>query len=137
MHAEAIEKIANTLSTYRMQENITLNISTDVVASVINNDTDKEQRIIELVTDHLPQLQAMIESYWFAKKANVLNVSVPADSIRFATAVSGYTVSYFFACDDITTNNAESMTCTFDVDLGRHAMTITGELLPERVPDEF
>jgi hypothetical protein len=48
-----------------------------------------------------------------------------------------YTVSYFFACDDITKNNPETMTCTFDVDLGRHAVTITGEKEPERMTDEF
>jgi hypothetical protein len=125
-----------------MQETITLNISTDVVASVINNEADKEQRITELVMKHLSQLRTMIESYWFAKKANVLDISVPPDTVRFTTAVSGmfvakYTVSYFFACDDITTNNAETMTCTFDVDLGRHAIAITGEMQPERVPDEF
>ena len=125
-----------------MQETITLNISTDVVASVINNDMDKEQRVVELITKHLPQLQAMIGSYWFSQKANVLNVSVPSDTIRFTTAVSGmfvakYTVSYFFACDDITTNNTETMTCTFDIDLGRHAIVITGEMQPERTPDEF
>ncbi len=125
-----------------MQETITLNISTEVVASVVGNDADKEQRIAELITKHLPELQAMIESYWFAKKANVQNLAVPHDSVRFTTAVSGmfvakYTVSYFFACDDITTNNAETMTCTFDVDLGRHAITIAGELQPERGPDEF
>jgi hypothetical protein len=125
-----------------MQENITLNTSQDVVASVINNDADKEQRIADLITKHMPELKAMIESYWFAKKANVLNVAVVPESIRFTTAVSGmfvakYTVSYFFACDDITTNNTEAMTCTFEVDLGRHAITITGELQPERGPDEF
>ena len=84
----------------------------------------------------------MVESYWFAKKANVQNLAVPHDSFLFTTAVSGifvakYTLSYFFACDDITTNNAETMTCTFDVDLGRHAITIAGELQPERGPDEF
>jgi hypothetical protein len=91
---------------------------------------------------HLADVQTMIESYWFAKKANVQNLSLPPGSIRFTTAVSGmfivkYTVSYFFACDDITKNNQETMTCTFDVDLGRHAVTITGEKEPERMPDEF
>jgi hypothetical protein len=125
-----------------MQESITLNISPDVVAAVISNDADKEQRIVELMTKHMSELQAMIESYWFAKKANVLNLAVVPESIRFTTAVSGmfvakYTVSYFFACDDITTNNTETMTCTFEVDLGRHAINIVGELQPERGPDEF
>lgn len=125
-----------------MQENVTLNITSDVVAAVINNTADKEQYIVDFLTKHQASLQAMIESYWFTKKANVLNLSLLSESIRFTTAVSGmfivkYTVSYFFACDDITTNNQETMTCTFDVDLGRHALTITGEKEPERTPDEF
>lgn len=125
-----------------MQENVTLNITSEVVAAVINNEADKEQRIVDFIMKHQADLQAMIASYWFTRKANVLNVSVPGDGIRFTTAVSGmfvvkYTVSYFFACDDITTNKQETMTCTFDVDLGRHAITITGEKEPERVPDEF
>jgi hypothetical protein len=125
-----------------MQENIILNISPDVVASIINNDAYKEQHIADLITKHMPELQAMVESYWFSKKANVLNLALPPDSIRFTTAVSGmfvakYTVSYFFACDDITTNNTEAMTCTFEIDLGRHMVTITGEMQPERGPDEF
>lgn len=125
-----------------MQETITLNIAQDVVASVINNEADKEQRMVDLITRHMAELQAMIESYWFTRKASVLNVAVSHDSVRFTTAVSGmfvakYTVSYFFACDDITTNNTEAMTCTFGIDLSRHVVTITGEMQPERGPDEF
>lgn len=125
-----------------MQENIALNMTEDVMAAVINNDADKAQRIVDSIMLHREGLQAMIESYWFAKKANVLNLSLSPGSIRFTTAVSGmfivkYTVSYFFACDDVTINNQEAMTCTFDADLSRHVLTITGEKEPERTPDEF
>jgi hypothetical protein len=124
-----------------MQESITLK-TTESLSAVAHQEDGRTLAVTEFLHQHQSALQSMVEVYWFSKKGSVVDLAIDDASIRFQTAANGifvvkYKVSYFFACDDITTDNWENMVCSFHIDLDNQTVMIAGENQPERTPDEF
>jgi len=125
-----------------MQEHVQLKLTDELSAAVTSQDAARTQELRAFLYAHLTSVQKMVEGYWYARKGKVERLQVEESSLHFNTSSDGvflvrYHVSFFFACDDITADTAETMWCTFSLDLKSGMAVLQGENQSERSVEEF
>jgi len=134
--------ITRYISEQRMQEQIQWKLTDALAHAVKEENAARSAEFLASIYAHQVMLQKMVDAYWYTDKGKVERLQVDEKSLRFTSATEGmflvrYRVSFFFACDDVTTDTAETMWCTFAVDLENDSVIVLGEEQFERSPEEF
>ena len=115
-----------------MQERITILISDETT-----DPDDVVGFIKNFLSNHHPSIKTFLNNFWYHKKATVGEMAIDRESIRFVDQVHGtftvrYSISFYFACDQVTVDKKETMELTFEIAPDFTSVSIEGELEPER-----
>lgn len=120
-----------------MQEKNTFQLSEQFLAG----DTGK-QNIGEELNRNIQAIEALLVGYHFSSRGRVFNVSIEEDSLNEESSLEGYfKVNYFIgqfnACADLDFTDGAFMQISYKMNPADNSLTLIGEDVPEREPDEF
>lgn len=120
-----------------MQETITFQLSEQFLSEAAGGDSLKRELL-----GNLQAIEALLVGYHFSSRGRVFNVSIDEDSIKHGSTLQGqckvnYSIGQFNACADLDFTEKAFMQISFNADFSNKIVTLTGENVPEREPDEL
>ena len=118
-----------------MQEKIEI-ISEDI--SGIDGAEDLQQFLIR----NIEQIRLLILAYHYAQKERVFDLEIGEtvfkdENIQKGLFRASYKTNIFNGCSDLDLTEKKEMIVTFWIDATQNTITLSGEYMPERYPDEF
>lgn len=120
-----------------MQEKITFHLSQQFQAGSNFSESLKNELL-----KYVQAIENLLISYHFVSRGRVLDVVLDEKSFILKGSSGGnfkvdYVVGQFNACADLDFTEKASMKIDFSVDIAKNEITLTGEYIPERGPDEL
>jgi hypothetical protein len=125
-----------------LKEQITLPLSENFIEVIqFNKENKGELLFLELETNRA-KIEDLLSGYHFASRGKVDGHYIEKETIQFNNILAGsfklhYNVVYTNGCQDLTYNDTDTKVITFEIDLPKRTVLLTGEEIRERMPDEF
>jgi hypothetical protein len=125
-----------------MKEETTFEVSDEFIAAFLQNQVNKKALLLREMKRKESFLEAMLNAYHYSEKGKVHDPRVESDSILFNAARSGtfkitYGVVFTNGCQDLTHLDNDNKQIDFEIFPDRRMIKLSGENIPERLPDEF
>jgi len=119
-----------------MQEKTTFQLSEQFLAGSADTHNLKKELL-----RNIQAIEALLVGYHFSSRGRVFNVLLDEDSLSEENSFQGqfkvnYFIGQFNACADLDFTEKAFMQISFNVDIANNIVTLTGEYIPEREPDE-
>lgn len=103
---------------------------------------DRTEHVNKMLSDNSSFLIALLTGYHFASRGKVYDAVVVDNSLSFINDCCGtfcveYKIMYTNGCQDLTYDDKDDKLISFEINMPEKSITLTGEVVPERLPDEF
>jgi hypothetical protein len=125
-----------------LREQIFLPLSNNFTeALAINIENTRALLFLELEI-HRTKIEDLLGGYHFASRGKVNTHYLDKESLQFNNIFTGhfklfYNVVYVNGCQDLTYNDTDNKLISFEIDMLKRTLHLTGEEIRERTPDEF
>src|SRR3954468_19411215 len=98
--------------------------------------------LIREVNNASEAVKSLLVGYHYAEAGQVCNVSIKQDTLVFKNILTGsfivhYETHFFLGCSDKRYENQNVMKIEFAVSDDFNTIWLSGEVIPERTPDEY
>lgn len=123
-----------------MQEIVQFKIPGKLLEDLLRLKEDREGLMAALLESNRYSIEQLLMAYYFSSRNRVFDLVIR--NPQFLTETTGrfkldYKLGHFYACADIDTQQDESMTVGFRLEVATSELVLQGEYWPERGPDEF
>lgn len=108
----------------------------------LENCHDRTEHVHKMLSDNISFLTDLIAGYHFASRGKVYDAVIVDGSLSVTNDYRGnfrakYKIMYTNGCQDLTYDDKDDKVIFFEINTNAKNITLTGEVVPERLPDEF